>query len=343
MTVNRARTFGRAFGFAFEPAFGLALALALALVAPLAPVPAFARDGVARPTQPAQLATYLGAGCTGRDRVAGFEQWLGRKVDRMVDFLSPDSWTALEATAMWVGECWRARAGRVVLSVPLLPRDGRSTLAEVAEGRHDAAIATVATRLVERGHGAALIRLGWEFNAAWFPWSATAEPAHYVAAWRRFVTVMRGVPGASFRFDWCPILGVGVASPEPAYPGDDVVDVIGADVYNVNYFAAGTTSAARRFELLRTAPFGIEWHRRFAQAHGKPMSYPEWGTGTRPDGHGGGDDAVFMAGMVRWIGAAPVEYQGYWNYPAPDFAGTLSDGSQPASAAVYRAAFGVRR
>lgn len=287
----------------------------------------------------AQLATYLGGGCTGRDRVPAFERWLGRKVDMMVDFLSVDSWRGLESTAIWGGECWRDWGGRVVLSIPMLPRDGQSTLAEGAAGRYDEHIRKIASSLAERGHGHAVIRIGWEFNAPWFTWTSVRKPREYVAYWRRFVAVMRSVPNTQFRFDWCPILGVGVVSPEPAYPGDDVVDIIGADVYNVNYFPPGV-SEAQRWQALRDAPFGLNWHQRFAAAHGKPMSFPEWGTGTRPDGHGGGDDAVFMAGMVNWIRTHRVEYHGYWDYEAPDFNAKLSDGSKPASARVFLDAFG---
>lgn len=290
----------------------------------------------------AQLATYLGGGCTGRDRLPAFEQWLGRKVDMMVDFLSVDSWKGLESTAIWGGECWRDWGGRVVISIPMLPRDGQSTLAEGAAGRYDEHIRKIATNLAERGHGHAIIRIGWEFNASWYTWSSIREPKDYIAYWRRFVAVMRSVPGTQFRFDWCPILGVGVASPEPAYPGDDVVDIIGADVYNVNYFPP-SVSSAQRWQALRDAPFGLNWHQGFASAHGKPMSFPEWGTGTRPDGHGGGDDAVFVTGMVGWIRTHRVEYHGYWDYVAPDFNAKLSDGSKPASAAVFLDAFGGAR
>lgn len=292
--------------------------------------------------KPAQLSVYLGGGCTGRDRLPAFEKWLGRPVDRMVDFLSVDSWDGMKSTAAWAGDCWRERGGRVVISIPMLPRDGQSNLADGARGSYDDHIREVATRLVDRGHASAVIRIGWEFNATWFTWSSVNEPAAYVAYWRRFVAVMRSVPGAKFRFDWCPVVGLGVASPEPAYPGDDVVDIVGADVYNVNYFTA-EVSAAQRWAALRSAPFGLAWHQRFAAAHGKPTSFPEWGTGTRPDGHGGGDDAVFLSGMIDWIRTHPVEYQSYWDFTAPDFNARLSDGSQPAAAGVYLDAFGIRK
>ena len=59
-----------------------------------------------------------------------------------------------------------------------------------------------------------------------------------------------------------------------AYPGDDVVDYIGLDVYDFKYEG----SPEERWETLyMKAPFGLEWHRDFAARHGKLMSYPGMG------------------------------------------------------------------
>jgi hypothetical protein len=312
--------------------------LALVLWIAIGCVGVNAADAVPGP----KIGAYLGGGCDGFKRVPAFETWLGRKVDVMVDFLAADSWSAMVSTASWVGDCWKSMPSKVVISIPMLPRDQSSTLADGVDGAYDQHFRNIATILANKGHGNAVIRIGWEFNASWFPWSSTKTPVAYVNFWRRIVSVMRDVPNTSFRFDWCPVLGSGVASPEPAYPGDDVVDVIGADIYNVNYSAPGTTPA-QRWKYLLEAPFGLQWHKKFAAAHGKPMSYPEWGTGTRPDGHGGGDDPVFMAGMTQWIQGSQVEYHGYWDYKAPDFNARLSDGSQPLSAAIYLESFGGPR
>lgn len=92
---------------------------------------------------------------------------------------------------------------------------------------------------------------------------------------------------------------------------------------------------------LLNQPYGLKWQRDFALAHGKSISFPEWGTGTRPDGHGGGDDPYFLSHMADWIAANPVAYHIYWDYPAPDYNGRLSDGSQPAAGAVFLQKFGA--
>nr|WP_186329658.1 glycosyl hydrolase [Variovorax boronicumulans] len=289
-----------------------------------------------------QIGVYLGGGCDGRKRLQAFENWLGRPVDFVVDFLAWDSWDAMAWAAGWVGRCWQEAGKRVVVSMPMFPRSKEYSLEAGARGDYDDKIRVVAQQLIRYGHGAATIRLGWEFNASWFAWYATKKPDQFVANWRRVVETMRSVPGAKFRFDWNPIVGPGMASPEPAYPGDDVVDVIGGDVYNNNYFPAGTP-AEQRWQVLRDGPFGLRWLREFARKHGKPMSFPEWGTGQRPDGKGGGDDPVFMRGMIEWIAANPPEYHAYWDYNAKDYRSALSDGKQPLSAKEFLDAFGVAR
>ncbi len=298
-----------------------------------APEPA----AVARP----QVGVYLGGGCDGRNRLASFQRWLGRPVDFVVDFLAWDSWDAMARAAGWVGKCWQEAGQRIVVSMPMMPRTGASMEAG-ARGEYDTQIAAVARELVRYGHGKSTIRLGWEFNADWYVWGASKKPAVYVAYWRRIVTVMRAVPGAEFRYDWNPIVGPGMRSPEAAYPGDDVVDVIGADVYNNNYFPAGVTPE-QRWTAMRDGPLGLRWHRAFAKKHGKPTSFPEWGTGTRPDGHGGGDDPVFMRGMTEWLAENPPEYHAYWDYRAPDYNARLSDDKQPQAARIFLDALGGKR
>ena len=288
--------------------------------------------------EPAQLGAYLGGGCVGRERLPAFERWLGREVDRLHDGLAQDSWAAMVGTASYVTTCWQGVAKEMTLTLPMLPKDG-STITDGAQGKFDKQFHEIATVLVARGYGNAIIRIGPEFNAPWFQWSANAQPDAWVAYWRRIVTAMRGVPNARFRFDWCPILGVGVKSPLPAYPGDSYVDFVGADVYNVNWDPRVVT-AEQRWKALQETSFGLQWHSRFAAEHGKPMTYPEWGTGTRPDGHGGGDDSLFVERMAGWIRANNVAYHLYWDFPAADYNAKLSDGSKPAAAAAFLKAFG---
>ncbi|RCW76044.1 glycoside hydrolase family 26 protein [Pseudorhodoferax soli] len=297
--------------------------------------------GATPAAEPPALGTYQGAGCTGRDRLKAHETWLGRKVDVVLDGPAQDSWSAMRSSTKWIAQCWQNTGKAMVFSLPMLPKDGSSTLVAGGQGAYNAHVRQIAQTLVEHGHANATIRIGWEFNAAWFHWNSLKDPESWKAYWRQIVTTMRAVPGAQFQFDWCVIVHAGAPSPEAAYPGDDVVDTIGADVYNGNWNPS--LSAEQRWGMVRNARFGLDWHRRFAAEHGKPMSFPEWGTGSRPDGHGGGDDPVFMRNMIQWIQSNPVKYHIYWDYKAPDYDGQLSSGKRPLAEAEFLRAFGVQR
>ncbi len=111
---------------------------------------------------------------------------------------------------------------------------------------------------------------------------------------------MRSVPGQHFEFDWCPTLGKASVAPDRAYPGDAYVDYVGADVYDNSWIADYRDPVARWNDFV-TQPYGLQWQSDFATAHGKPMTFPEWGLSTRSDGHGGGDDPYFIQQMYDWI------------------------------------------
>lgn len=307
-----------------------------------------------------RLGVYRGAGCEGRPRIAEFGRWLGRMPGWATDFVWPGdrpvTWQGLREIADWIADCWRGAPYRLAIAMPMLPRDGAATLprgdaetlprgdaatlADLARGAFDAEILHIARGFVAAGHGNAVMRLGWEFNGPWSPWDAARDPAGFVAGWRRCVGLMRGVPGAAFRFDWNPILGRSSIPPDRAWPGDDVVDVIGLDVYNQSWAVPRPTPEARWREL-RTQPYGLDWHRAFAAARGKPRSFPEWGTGRRPDGSGGGDDPHFIAAMAAWLRAPDIAYHAYWDFPAEDYYAPISTGEFPRAAAMFRRHFGA--
>ncbi len=97
---------------------------------------------------------------------------------------------------------------------------------------------------------------------------------------------------AQFKVDWCPGWGPQDSAADRAYPGDDVVDYVGLDVYDFKYEG----SADERWDrFYLKAPFGLAWHRDFATRHNKLMSYPEWGVGQF------GDNPRFIDKMHGWF------------------------------------------
>ena len=101
------------------------------------------------------------------------------------------------------------------------------SLADIASGRHDAAIDAFAQKCKQFGSRAAPARL--EMNGGWYSWGRKPE---YVAAWRRYVNRIRAIaPNA--KFVWCPnTIWDAASDPRPWFPGNDYVDWVGMDGYN---------------------------------------------------------------------------------------------------------------
>jgi hypothetical protein len=297
--------------------------------------------GQAPPARATEFGVYEGAGCDGRARIPAFEAWTGRPVQRTVDALDRRDWAHLESSALWIAQCWRGSGIALTLSVPMFPEDGKSSLKTGAGGAYDDSFRKVARDLVDNDYGGATIRIGWEANGGWMVWSAAHDPAAYVAYWRRIVSVMRSVPGQHFKFEWCPNIGRHDVPPDQIYPGDDVVDLIGLDVYN-DFWQPEMANPVLRWAYMVDRPYGLRWHREFARLHGKPITFPEWGTGNRPDGHGAGDDPLFIAGMADWFTQSQPVYQSYWDVRAPDYDAQLSANRYPRAGAAFLKAFKAR-
>jgi hypothetical protein len=283
-----------------------------------------------------QLGVYRGGGNPGG--VAEFGGWLGRAPTIAIDYFASTSWATIE-NASWAANAWSESPYRVVYSIPLLPDTG-GTLREGAGGAYNVHFRRLAETLVAHGEGDAVLRLGWEFNGDWMRWNARSDPGAYAAYWRQVVQTMRAVSGAQFKFDWCPNLGH-FGPTEAAYPGDAYVDYIGMDVYDTWWSEAERTNVVRRWQNMLEMQGGLRWHRAFARGHGKPMTFPEWGLWTRPDGHGGGDNPYYIEKMHEWISQNNVAYHMYFEKDLSDGAHRLMAGRFPQGAAAYRSLFGA--
>lgn len=219
-----------------------------------------------------------------------FESWFGHQIPRGLDFIDSDSWTGFDNSVNWLTKPsftgrWTNTRWHCTYSVPMLVSG--ATLGEGATGAYDAHFAALALNLkgteTQPGDPTAIIRLGWEMNGSWYLWKVAnaTDAANFRAYWIRIVNAMRSVtPG--LRFDFCPAVGLQKFPAPEAYPGDAYVDFIGLDVYNQTWIDS-PTPATRWNDLLNNS-YGLQFWSDFAAAHGKPLSYSEWGTGTRPDG-----------------------------------------------------------
>jgi beta-mannanase len=220
----------------------------------------------------------------------------------------------------------------LVLNVPMVaPNEpplgddaAAALLRDGARGRYDQHFRTLAQRLVARRAGDTVLVLGWEMNGTTYTGRCAPDPTAWKDYWRRIVMAMRGVPGQRFRFDFAPVRGAQAVPWTDCYPGDDVVDIIGMDSYDQR--PGGT------FDEFASQPYGLRAHADFAAAHGKPMSYPEWGL------YHHGDNAGYVCAMSTWISTHHVAYHSISDY-CPHGVWRCAD--NPRAARAYRQAFGV--
>ncbi|MEP6462961.1 MAG: hypothetical protein ABJC62_05970, partial [Frankiaceae bacterium] len=176
---------------------------------------------------------------------------------------------------------WGARVKVTPGHIPVLSINTvGTTWAAVASGAQDGVIREQA-RQVAAIPGMVYLAFNHE------PENEPGAPAQFTAAWRHYVAVYRAAGVINVR--WTLILladsfNGGGPKATSYYPGDDVVDAIGADGYNWQGVRAGT---GRSFAQVFT---GVH---SWGTAHGKPMIVAEFGMAALP-------------GRAQWITDAAV-------------------------------------
>ncbi|MFB9466200.1 glycoside hydrolase family 26 protein [Streptomyces cinereospinus] len=294
---------------------------------PIPPVPA-----VGSVKQFPAFGAYLHYGEPGVHRIEELSRWLGGADLRVGHtYLPGDLWsniagapTFLEAWADWRNA---ADDRLFVLNVPMLERNEeglsdaevRALLRQGAAGEFDRHFRALAERLVELRVPDTVIVLGWEMNGITYSHRCGPDPQAWKQYWNRIVTAMRAVPGQRFRFDFTPSRGRDAVPWTRCYPGDDTVDVIGMDAYD--------QPAGLSFDEQVDEPYGLREHVEFARAHGKAISYPEWGLFRN------GDNPAYVRGMLAWMDKHRPLYNTLTDY-CPH--GVWQCDDNPRAAAVYR-------
>ncbi len=296
------------------------------------PVPPVAQGAEALETYPA-FGAYLDYGPLGMARIAWLSDWLGGAELRVGHtYLPGDRWSNIEGRPNFleVWADWRRQKGdrMFVLNVPMLERNEerlsdaevRGLLKRGAEGEFDRHFRRLAERLVELRLPDTIIVLGWEMNGTTYTHRCGPAPENWKRYWNRIVTTMRAVPGQKFKFDWTPNRGRDAIPWTECYPGDGTVDIIGMDAYDQ---PRGLSFAEQVKE-----PYGLRAHVEFAKAHGKPISYAEWGL------FHNGDNPEYMKGMLAWMDRHKPLYNTLTDY-CPH--GVWQCTANPRSSVVYRA------
>ena len=230
---------------------------------------------------------------------------------------------------------------RLVISQALVP-DGVPSewRMRAARGDYDAYAVALAEHLVAAGLGDSVIRLSHEANWTQSKDGLGPDPALFPAwrdAWRRFALAMSSVEDAAFLFDWTVNPGVRPVAFDEYYPGDDVVDIIGVDIYDFwdeARLGPAPADPQARWRMRFDEPRGAAELIAFAAAHGKPLSIPEWGVASNGFQGGIGDNPSFVRNIADLVDDHQPIYQAYF---AKSVDALLVDASR--SFAVYRDAF----
>lgn len=225
--------------------------------------------------------------------------WSGANVEGAESFIvgtwmARDSWDGM-AGANWLSysddfkayvSAYPARAADV--GVPLVPHDSSTPLNSL----FDEALSKSSTydslgrRLAELGPDTVYARLYWEMNMSPYP-AQQIDRAKFKNAWRAAVPSLRAGfaaaarPGQVLKIVFCPLSDG--ADYKMFYPGSDMVDVIGLDVYG----SIWTQNPPSVSELLSRVRVQLETIANFAKSEGKRVALGEWSNWTPDEAHRG--------------------------------------------------------
>jgi Ca2+-binding RTX toxin-like protein len=269
-------------------------------------------------------------GGTSTGGVLAYENWLGAESGMILTHLDMRDWDKFEGSAAgYARDVWSQIDRPVLWSIPLVVQGASLELG--ATGAYNAHFLKVAQWINSYSTGDEIhIRPGWEFNGYWMPWSAKGHEQAYIDTFRQLVDTFRSVSDR-FVFEWNVNSGDYGMDPATCYPGDAYVDFIGMDFYQDPAWATTPQSA---WNNMVNRPYSLQWLEDFADAHGKPTAYSEWGVGANNMG-------PYVELAKAWFDSHDVAYQTYWNSNAGGYIGKLSDGAFPDLGDSFREVFVV--
>jgi hypothetical protein len=161
-----------------------------------------------------------------------------------------------------------------------------------------------------------------------------------LACFKQVVTSIRQTD-PDVKIDWNVNRGDGLKSagggdPAQVYPGDGYVDYIGIDEYDM-WEPALTQKAWDTYHM--GGAYGIQHWINFAAAHGKKVSFPEWGL-NHGDSHHGNDNPFYIEKMWSLFNslssANELAYEAYFDQGPGGIKSALDiPGLNPNSAPIY--------
>jgi len=201
----------------------------------------------------------------------------------------------------------RLRDRRVPQLVPKGETISSATSSEVYQ-----AYKKIGAALVAAGLHRSILRIGWESQGSWYPWSSINDPEGFADRFRDAVNGAREASGQEFLIDW------NIAGGKPvdlrAFPGGLYVDCVSIDLYDAPGLDLGEQLAA------------LDEARAIADAHGAAWGIAEWGLW-------GKEHTAYTQQMVDYIDEHGPLYQAYFDVSSSsDHRLSL----YPASEAIYK-------
>ena len=277
----------------------------------------------------ADVTTPILSGLSWRSGTSGDPKCLvalrGRPVDAGTLFLGHASFPALVKQTSGLRPA-KGRPPLLVVSLPLLPDTNKGQFAQCAAGSFDGSFAQIGANLQKAGAQGTVVRLGWEANIGSdsHPWGVDTPdqvPA-YVACWRHAALALKA-GGPALNTEWTSAKKTANKALHvlDMYPGDDVVDIVGA-----HYYDSGPEKSAQAVwdqyykATYNGGPWGIGAWLDFARSRGKRLGIGEWAVWAVPDNKKP-DDPVYIDNMYRFFkaNAGSIAYETYFNTRAGQF------------------------
>jgi hypothetical protein len=254
-----------------------------------------------------------------------------------------DKWLSAPFWRNGLPELLAERGIRISHSTPLLCEGANGQFAECARGDFDDFHRSAARRWHDLGHPAPIIRLGWETTLERYPWNALQDTSsdyqRYKDAFRRIADIYHHeLPGCLI--DWNNLRRP-QADITKIYPGDDWVDIIGADLYG-NRPAVESDEDWEKFNRATSAggPASPSTFADFARSRGKKFGVAEWAiTNLNKEPNGRYDSPRYIRGMWEFFvqNQDILAYECYFNREGDRGDHRLyPDDSNPRASATYR-------
>jgi hypothetical protein len=264
------------------------------------------------------------SGTRNNSTTANFIAWRGTPIGVVSGWITwRDGWAGMYKYASgYSPRALRSKSPNVSFAHGLFPWGG--TLSACAAGAYDSQHKEVASRLAANGVGNAEIRLGWEANGDWYPWTAVGQPELWRRCFTRIARVMKAV-SPSFRICWS-MSKKGRIDVRTIWPHDS------SPITNICLSHYDDAYDRLWNETYKGGCWGLRCWLQFARDHGRKLAFGEWGVGRA------GDNAQYIQDMHDFfVEAGPdLAHEAYMNagkyrlYPV----GTL-----PKSSALYQKLF----